>query len=239
MRFVGGACVGLAACVGLTLGCASTWKPPPEQPPPPAPYADTPSTYKPFGIGWDAGTRKIACGQANVTVSEELASAARLNGKNELTIVPPGSPPGAALMARVHDPADRPERPESEQRHRGGITGIFDQMFDLMRQGPEMAAERLTLGNEVPAMLRLHELASGQKIGDDDKLSPEMQVNDDLLEMNYTIRDESWRLVGLYGDVCVIMTIERVFPNATHTFADVKAQMRAAAKSLKLSRNLN
>ena len=149
-----------------------------------------------------------------------------MNGPNELTIVPPGSPPGAALMARIHDPRE----PASSEADDGFLAWIFKTM-----------AEKLTLGNEFKAMLRLHILASGLKPdqlparpdGGNQDLA-EVTTNDDVIQITYTVGDETWRLVGIEGNRCVIMAIERVSPNATHHFDDLAQQIRTAAPGFKL-----
>jgi hypothetical protein len=222
MRSVGGACVGLAACV---FGCASAWKPPPE-PPPPTPFVEAPSKWD-RGLDWNAKARRIGCGPADFTVPAELANRVQMNGPNELTIVPPGSPPGGALMARIHDPPDEVKSSESDN-------GFLGWIFKAL-------AEKVTLGNELMAMARLHLLASGLKPealptrpdgGNQDTVK--VTTDDEVLEMTYEIGEETWRLVGIEGNRCVIMAIERVSPNATHHFDDVAKQMRAVARGFKL-----
>jgi hypothetical protein len=232
MWSVGGARVGLAAC--LVVGCASAWKPPPEPPPPP-PAAETPSKYNPFrGLEWNASTRTIGCGPTDFTVPADLAAHVRMNGPSELTIVPAGSPPGSALMARVHDPRAESEVSDIE----GGFVGLFVWVV-------EKAMEQVTLGHEFMAMMRLYAMANGQSLEDlanaqdtqpgrDDTV--EVTMKDALVEITYVHREETWRLFGVDTDRCVIMTIERAFPHVTHPFADIKEQMRVAGKSAQLAR---
>jgi hypothetical protein len=222
MRSVGGACAVLAACV---LACASAWKPTPE-PPPPTPFVETPSRYN--RLDWDAKARRIGCGPADFVVPADLAAFVQMSGPNELTIVPPGSPPGAALMARVHDPTD-----EARSETDDGLLGWFFRAV----------AEKVTLGNEFMAMLRLHILASGLKPeqlperpdgGKQDTMT--VTTKDGVVEITYEIAGEAWRLVGIESNRCVIMAVERVDPNATHHFDDVANQMRAAADRFGLGR---
>jgi hypothetical protein len=226
MRAVGGAWLGLAAC---TLACVSAWKPPPEPPPPP-PAADAPSKYNPFrGLEWNATTRTLACGQAEFTLSVDLAANVQTVGANELVILPAGSPPGGALMARAHDDVGAAESTDRS----GGIGGLWG----LLVWGATMLVERTTLGNEYEAMLRLHALASGHAL-ERANVAADVKMDDDLLEIAYTVDDaraQAWRLVGLNGDRCSIMLIERVRPDGTHHFTEIETQMRAAALSFKLA----
>jgi hypothetical protein len=228
MRAAGGAWLGLAACA---LACVSAWKPPPE-PPPPAPAAETPSKYNPFrGLEWNATTRALACGQAEFTLSADLAAHVRTVGANELVIVPAGSPPGGALMARAHDDAGA-----AASIDRGGG---FGGLLGLLVWGATMLVEHVTLGHEYEAMVRLHELASGTTL-ERANVVADVKMNDDLLEIAYTVDDaraQAWRLVGLEGDRCSIMLIERVRPDSTHHFTEIETKLRAAALSFDLARN--
>jgi len=228
--------VGLAVCV---LGCASAWKPPPEPPPPP-PFVEAPP--KPDRLEWDATARRISrCGPVAFTVPADLTAHVRMNGPKELTIVPPGllpgSPPGGALMARIHDPpASNSSDDDDEGAREDGLVRALVFIF-------EKVADRVTLGHEFLAIARLHEMASGLKLeeiasqydgGTQDTV--EIRIKDDLVEATYVIGDETWRLYGVSDDHCAIMAIERVAPNATHHFDEMVKQMRAVAHSFGLVR---
>jgi len=162
-----------------------------------------------------------------------------MSGPNELTVVPPGmlpgSPPGGALMARLHDPPATSNASDDDEGPReNGLVRAFVFIF-------EKVAERVTLNHEFLAMARLHEMASGLKLEEIASRSDggaqdtvEIKMKDDLLEATYVIGDEKWRLFGVADDHCVIMAIERVSPNATHHFDELAKQMRAAAHSFGL-----
>ena len=84
-------------------------------------------------------------------------------------------------------------------------------------------------------LVRLHEMASGKKVGPDQTGPAEMTVKNNLLEIAYTIDqapDEAWRLFGVDLDGCVALGLERVRPNGTQHFTAMEEQMRAAAQTL-------
>jgi hypothetical protein len=88
MRSVGGACAGVAV---LLSGCAAAWKPPPEAPTRLAPAA-TPL------VEWNGASGTIRCRSTTIAIPEPLRPFVRNTGPDEVTLVPPWSPPGGALV---------------------------------------------------------------------------------------------------------------------------------------------
>jgi len=224
MRSVGGAGIGVLAWL-LLPACFPMPPPDPGRPPPPpemlpapppdpvharpaAPAAEAAAEPGPaLDLDWDSRSRTVRCGDAALSIPADLAVYVRQNG-DEITIVPPGSPPGAALLVMPIGDLDEPIEAAQFVAYEKRVLRIPD------------------------AMARLHAMASGKELGEGHK---DVRTNSDgLVDIAYTdsrTPDMIWRLGVAYAGGCVFLSLDLVRPDAAQRFVPMLQRFCAAKRS--------
>jgi len=157
--------------------------------------SEAPSESEPaFAVEWDPRARTVRCGDAALTIPADLAVYVRQNG-DEVAVVPPGSPPGAALLVIPIGDLDLPITAARYGAYEKGLMRIPD------------------------AMARLHTMVSGKELGEG---HPDIRTSaDGLADIAYTdsrTPDMVWRLGMAYAGGCVFLSLELVRPDAAQRF---------------------
>jgi hypothetical protein len=224
--------IGLVVCC---LGCAKFQpirrEPPPPKmepmPPPdpaaarPAPAAEAAAAAQPEHVlEWDAGARTIRCGEdVALPIPAGLTIYERADEGGELTVTPPGSPPGAALI--VIDIGSTGISIDGDQNY----ASVFKAFVERM----DRAGKRLDA-----ALERLAAIVSGPwrpVLGD----HADLRTGDDgVFDAVFTpdgLPGPVWRFVFTQAGACVFVAVEMVLPDAAQRFAPRLQRMCANKKS--------
>lgn len=149
-----------------------------------------------FAVEWDPRARTVRCDDAALTIPAALAVYVRQNG-DEVAVVPPGSPPGGALLVIPIGDLDEP-----------------------IKKAAQFAAYERRLLQIPDAMARLHAMVSGKELGEDHGADIRTGA-DGLIDIAYAdarTPDMVWRLGAAYAGGCVFLSLELVRPDAAQRF---------------------
>jgi hypothetical protein len=187
---VGSFAVGRRVGVVLALaGCATAPSPPASCPCPPA---ETPPPPAQALVDWDAAAGTIRCGSTKIAVPDGLREQVRWTNLEELAVLPPGDPPGGAL-----------------------IIGAIEETAAEDDEGRSVLGDAVaTLGDAASTFVRLH-LLSGAGLAGEAKfrLDAKSDLRDSRIAGDYTLDERSGKLVYVKIESCRIAAVD--FPVAS------------------------
>jgi hypothetical protein len=174
--------------------------------------AEAPATE--LALEWDAGTRTLRCGdRVALAVPADLTVYVRKDGGDDVTIVPPGSPPDAALV--VTDLGTM------------SISGDDDPTLQMAT-----AAFGERLDRIANALMTVRGIANGKEPGE-----PHVYVHNSangIADATYVL-DEApdilWRLLLFQAGPCLFASVEQVHLDAAQRFAPMLQRMCTASRS--------